>query len=75
MGVWRFAYTGGADTPGPDPKAIVPDDVGSVVQFNIGKSGGVSYTWDFGDGSPKVTTHRADGLAHLRLAPAPRRRR
>jgi PKD repeat protein len=26
------------------------------VQFNIGKSGGVSYTWDFGDGSPKVTT-------------------
>ena len=26
MGVWRFAYTGGPDTPGPDPKAIVPDD-------------------------------------------------
>jgi hypothetical protein len=58
MGVWRFAYTGGADTPGPDPKAIVPS-VGSVVQFNIGKSGGVSYTWDFGDGSPKVATQDA----------------
>ena len=26
MGVWRFAYTGGQDTPGPDPKAIVPRD-------------------------------------------------
>jgi PKD repeat protein len=58
MGVWRFAYTGGPDTPGPDPKAVVPT-VGSVVQFNIGKSGGVSYTWDFGDGSPKVTTQDA----------------
>ena len=22
--LWRFAYTGGADTPGPDPKAVVP---------------------------------------------------
>ena len=29
------------------------------MQFNIGKSGGVSYTWDFGDGSPKVTTQDA----------------
>jgi hypothetical protein len=58
MGVWRFAYTGGADTPGPDPKAVVPT-TGSVVQFNTGKSGGVSYTWDFGDGTPKVTTQDA----------------
>ena len=55
MAVYRFAYTGGQDTPGPDPKAIVPE-TSSVVQFNIGKSGGVSYTWDFGDGSPDVTT-------------------
>jgi hypothetical protein len=55
MGVWRFAYTGGGDTPGPDPKAVVPA-VGSNVQFNTGKSGGVSYEWDFGDGSPKMTT-------------------
>jgi hypothetical protein len=55
MAVYRFAFTGGQDTPGPDPKAIVPE-TSSVVQFNIGKSGGVSYTWDFGDGSPDVTT-------------------
>ncbi len=50
MGIWRFAYTGGPDTPGPDPKAVVPT-TGSTVQFNIGKSGGVSYKWDFGDGT------------------------
>ena len=55
MAVYRFAFTGGKDTPGPDPKAIVPE-TSSVVQFNIGKSGGVSYTWDFGDDSPDVTT-------------------
>ncbi|MDA0160923.1 ThuA domain-containing protein [Solirubrobacter ginsenosidimutans] len=58
LGIWRFAYTGGPDTPGPDPKATVPA-VGSTVAFNIGKSGGVSYTWDFGDGTPKVTTQAA----------------
>jgi glucose/arabinose dehydrogenase len=55
MGVWRFTYIGGPDTPGPDPKVEVPS-VGSKVKFSVGNSGGVSYTWDFGDGSPKVTT-------------------
>jgi PKD repeat protein len=55
MGVWRFAFTGGADTPGPDPRATAPE-VGSEVAFDIGNSGGVSYTWDFGDGSADVTT-------------------
>jgi glucose/arabinose dehydrogenase len=50
MKVTRFAYTGGPDTPGPDPQAVVPA-TGSNVAFNIGKSGGVSYKWDFGDGT------------------------
>ncbi|HWK26401.1 MAG TPA: ThuA domain-containing protein [Solirubrobacter sp.] len=58
MGIWRFSYVGGPDTPGPDPKASVPAS-GSTVTFDIGKSGGVSYTWDFGDGSPAVTTQDA----------------
>jgi PKD repeat protein len=31
-------------------------ELGSVVQFSVGASGGVSYTWDFGDGSAPVTT-------------------
>jgi PKD repeat protein len=35
---------------------VVVPTAGSQVQFSIGESGGVSYTWDFGDGSPKVTT-------------------
>ncbi|HEX6023111.1 MAG TPA: ThuA domain-containing protein, partial [Solirubrobacter sp.] len=54
MGVWRFAYTGGPDTPDPNPKATV--EYGSRIKFDATTSGGVSYTWDFGDGSPKVTT-------------------
>jgi glucose/arabinose dehydrogenase/type 1 glutamine amidotransferase len=49
-GVWRFAYTGGDDTPGPDPQ-YVPSPNSSEVAFNIGKSGGVSYEWSFADGT------------------------
>jgi riboflavin synthase alpha subunit len=49
-GVWRFAYVGGPDTPGPDPKAT-PSPTSSVVEFGIGKSGGVSYKWTFDDGA------------------------
>ncbi len=50
MGVWRFAYVGGPDTPGPDPQATGSGS-SSTAQFSIGKSGGVSYKWDFGDGT------------------------
>ena len=55
MGIWRFAYTGGPDTPGPDPQATGSTTT-SVAQFSIGKSGGVSYKWDFGDGVTTTTT-------------------
>ncbi len=48
-GVWRFTYTGGPDTPGPDPKAT-PSATSSLVKYDIGKSGGVSYKWAFDDG-------------------------
>ena len=48
-GVWRFSYTGGADTPGPDPRyAIRPDT--ATVDFDAGRSGGVGYEWTFSDG-------------------------
>ncbi len=50
MGVWRFDYVGGDDTPGPDPQAT-PAATSSKVDFGIGKSGGVSYTWKFDDGA------------------------
>src|SRR6202012_1504372 len=46
MGIWRFAYVGGDDTPGPDPQAA-PAAASGKVDFNIGKSGGVSYAWKF----------------------------
>jgi glucose/arabinose dehydrogenase/type 1 glutamine amidotransferase len=48
MGIWRFAYNGGPDTPGPDGSASVS---GARATFSLGKSGGVSYKWDFGDGT------------------------
>jgi len=47
--LWHITYVGGDDTPGPDPKATTGQS--SQVAFSIGKSGGVSYKWDFGDGT------------------------
>jgi PKD repeat protein/type 1 glutamine amidotransferase len=47
-GLHRITYTGGPDTPGPDPQWQA---AGDAVAFSIGKSGGVAYEWDFGDGS------------------------
>jgi hypothetical protein len=55
MAIYRFDYIGGADTPGADPRATVPQ-TGSTVAFSIGNSGGVSYKWDFGDGQTADTT-------------------
>ena len=49
--VRRYAYIGGEDTPGPDPQFVAPANQASTTfSFNIGKSGGVSYKWDFSDG-------------------------
>jgi type 1 glutamine amidotransferase len=49
-GLWKFSYVGGPDTPGPDPKAAT-NPTSSKVDYNIGKSGGISYKWDFDDGA------------------------
>ncbi len=49
-GIWKFSYVGGPDTPGPDPKAAT-NPTSSKVDYNIGKSGGISYKWDFDDGA------------------------
>ncbi len=48
-GLHRIAYTGGPDTPGPDPQWT--NEGGGEIAFSIGRSGGVSYEWDFGDGT------------------------
>jgi glucose/arabinose dehydrogenase/type 1 glutamine amidotransferase len=49
VGLYRFDYIGGPDTPGPDPQARPAG--GRKVAFSIGRSGGVSYRWQFGDGA------------------------
>ena len=54
-GLYRFAYTGGPDTPNPDPEWATTGTP-RQIQFSLGSSGGVAYEWDFGDGSPTSTT-------------------
>ena len=66
MGVWRFAYTGGPDTPGPDPKAIVPGPrQRRAVQHRQVRRRllHVGLRRRHAEGHD----HRADGVAHLRL--------
>ncbi len=48
--LWRITYVGGPDTPNPDPRFRATG--AGEFEFSIGSSGGVSYEWDFGDGSP-----------------------
>ncbi len=55
MGVWRFAYTGGADTPGPDPKAVVPT-VGSEVRSTSASPAASPTRGTSATATPKVTT-------------------
>ncbi|HET8786291.1 MAG TPA: ThuA domain-containing protein, partial [Candidatus Limnocylindrales bacterium] len=53
-GLWRFSYTGGPDTPNPDPQWSTTSTA-QEIRFSLGRSGGVSYEWDFGDGGPTST--------------------
>jgi glucose/arabinose dehydrogenase len=48
VGIYKYEYIGGDDTPEPDPQATPAG--GRKVAFSIGRSGGVSYRWEFGDG-------------------------
>lgn len=48
-GVYRFAYAGGDDTPGPDPHYVIREGT-TVVDFSAGRSGGVRYEWTFSGG-------------------------
>ena len=66
-GLYRFKYTGGADTPGPDPQ-WQSTATARQIQFSIGASGGVSYEWDFGDGR---TSRRAPTRRTPTPPPAP----
>ena len=53
-GLYRFKYTGGPDTPNPDPQWR-STATARQIQFSLGSSGGVSYSWNFGDGTPTST--------------------
>ena len=53
-GLYRFKYTGGPDTPNPDPQWR-STATARQIQFSLGSSGGVSYSWNFGDGTPAST--------------------
>ncbi|HEY6594611.1 MAG TPA: ThuA domain-containing protein, partial [Asanoa sp.] len=61
VGLYRFDYVGGPDTPAPDPQAN-PDGTRRFA-FSIGRSGGVSYRWDFGDGGSATATNPAHRYA------------
>jgi PKD repeat protein len=50
--LWRIDYTGGPATPAPAATATpAAGERPLTVAFSSGKSGGVAYRWDFGDGS------------------------
>ena len=50
-GLYKITYTGGSDTPGPDPQWKATTTA-REVEFSLGATGGVLYEWDFGDGTP-----------------------
>ena len=59
VGLYKYEYVGGPDTPGPDPQSTPAGN--RRVTFTTGSSGGVSYRWDFGDGTSSTAgrvTHR-----------------
>ncbi|GAB4086093.1 hypothetical protein GCM10028784_27230 [Myceligenerans cantabricum] len=47
----KISYTGGAPTPAPAGSAASVQSDPLTVAFTGSRSGGVSYAWDFGDGS------------------------
>jgi glucose/arabinose dehydrogenase/type 1 glutamine amidotransferase len=47
----RVVYDGGAPTPGPTASAVAVNNTPMTIAFTGEKSGGVSYRWDFGDGT------------------------
>ncbi|RKQ87552.1 glucose/sorbosone dehydrogenase [Solirubrobacter pauli] len=53
IGIYRYDYVGGAPTPGANPRAFPIGDFSA--RFSSAGSGGKSFEWDFGDGSPKST--------------------
>jgi glucose/arabinose dehydrogenase/type 1 glutamine amidotransferase len=53
--LWRVTYTGGGPTPAATASSRT---AATTAAFSSAGSGGVAYTWDFGDGTP--ASHDAD---------------
>jgi PKD repeat protein len=47
----KISYTGGPATPAPAASSVAVQNKPLTVAFNGTKSGGVSYKWEFGDGT------------------------
>ena len=47
----KISYTGGAPTPAPAASSTMVQNKALTAAFTGSKSGGVSYRWEFGDGS------------------------
>lgn len=47
----RVTYQGGAATPAPTASSVAVQNKPMEIAFTGAKSGGVSYRWDFGDGT------------------------
>jgi glucose/arabinose dehydrogenase/type 1 glutamine amidotransferase len=70
VGLYRFDYIGGPDTPGPAPQAT--PGAKRRVDFSAGRSGGIAYGWQFGDGLTSTSaapthTYRAAGTYDVTL--------
>ena len=61
---------------GPDPQVAAQRNPASTTfAFNIGKSGGVSYKWDFSDGGTSTSANRSTRSRAPATGVRPRRRR
>ncbi|WP_030490313.1 ThuA domain-containing protein [Micromonospora chokoriensis] len=47
----RITYTGGAPTPAPAATSVAVQNKPLTIAFTGSRSGGVSYRWEFGDGT------------------------
>ncbi|GGS60204.1 ThuA domain-containing protein [Actinokineospora fastidiosa] len=61
----RITYTGGPATPAPTATAVNVQNKPMDVQFTGERSGGLSYHWDFGDGTTSTEPNPRHTYARL----------
>jgi glucose/arabinose dehydrogenase/PKD repeat protein/type 1 glutamine amidotransferase len=63
----RITYTGGAATPTPAAANVAVQNKPLTYSFNGSKSGGVSWSWEFGDGT--ISTQANPRHTYTRVGP------